>query len=479
MSISGINKVPIGISNLDEVIGGKFPKGSLIVLAGNPGTGKTIFSATSLYNSIVNYGEKGVYASFSENREAFFNNMLNLGLDFEKLENEGKFRFLDLLTTKEIAIPSIINAIIDEVEKIGANHLVIDSFSALAQAFKEMHEVRIILHTILSKITKSLGCTTILIIEVPYGESKIGLGIEEFVADGIILLKRELLDGRVLRELEVLKMRGSPIFESKFIFTLKDGFKVFSPFKVKLIEKLSRFESRQDTKEYFSTGSQSLDEMLGGGYPRGSGVLIEISEYVSTLQYHLISVPTAWNFGAQGRGVMIIPSHGIDPNIIIERAKEGGMTEDEINRLLRIFVMERSEFEPKPYLITYKGEKFKEDYTKYVEIEQELMKNTGQPVLHIVGVDTLIDLYGVKGAIHAIRNQVTRIREMGGLGMALLKPGYPTLAKILSALADVHLRITRRYGTILIYGIKPRTNIYALKMDISRGYPMPKLTQII
>ncbi len=48
-----------------------------------------------------------------------------------------------------------------------------------------------------------------------------------------------------------------------------------------------------------------------------------------------------------------------------------------------------------------------------------------------------------------------------------------------SAMADVHLRVTRGYGIALVYGVKPPTNVYALEMDVSEGYPMPKLTPII
>ncbi|MEM1514981.1 MAG: ATPase domain-containing protein [Thermoproteota archaeon] len=45
MSLAGADKIPTGMDGLDKVIGGGFPRGSLIILAGNPGTGKTIFSA--------------------------------------------------------------------------------------------------------------------------------------------------------------------------------------------------------------------------------------------------------------------------------------------------------------------------------------------------------------------------------------------------------------------------------------------------
>jgi circadian clock protein KaiC len=230
-------RVPSGINGLDEIINGGFPRGSLIMLAGNPGVGKTIFSAQFLYDGIANYGENGVYVSFAESRESFLKNMRGLGFDFERLEKAGRFRFLDLLTMKEEAAPAILETMLREVGDAGAKRLVIDSFSALAQSFKETREVRVLLHTILSRITRFLGCTTLIIVESPYGEAKIGFGIEEFVADGIIVLRRSRLDGRILRELEIFKMRGTPTPEAWAVYTLKDGFKVFPPFKVKQVEK--------------------------------------------------------------------------------------------------------------------------------------------------------------------------------------------------------------------------------------------------
>jgi len=170
--LANLSRVSTGVSGLDEVIGGGCPLGSLIILAGNPGTGKTIFSATFLYNGIVNYSEKGVYVSFAENGETFLSNMLSLGFNFEELEKRNMFRFLDLVTAREEAAPAIMETVLREVSEFGAKRLVIDSFSAMAQAFKDTHETRILLHTILSRATRLLGCTTILVVEVPYGENR-------------------------------------------------------------------------------------------------------------------------------------------------------------------------------------------------------------------------------------------------------------------------------------------------------------------
>jgi len=121
--------------------------------------------------------------------------------------------------------------------------LVIDSFSAMAQAFKEPIEARSILHNVLGKIVRRLGCTTILIVEVPIGAEKIGISVEEFVADGVIILKREYHDDRLIREIEIKKLRGTRFERQKFLFTLHKGFRVFPPFYVKEMESPQPFEA--------------------------------------------------------------------------------------------------------------------------------------------------------------------------------------------------------------------------------------------
>jgi hypothetical protein len=349
----------------------------------------------------------------------------------------------------------------------------------MAQAFERPHDARVVLHTILSRVVRSMGCTTILIVEMPHGESRIGLGIEEFVADGIIVLKRRLLERRPFRELEILKMRGSPTPEVQAVFTLKDGFKVFTPFKPKPVERPGRFKPRPDTEDVFSSGSSDLDEMLGGGYPRGSLALMEVDGRVSIPQYHLVTIPTAWNFVAQGRAVVIVPSMGVDHTIVRRRAFEGGFTADEVNSLLRIFVRQYPELKLEPYIVTFKGEGASEDFEKYAGVAAELRRRTRKPLLHIIGVDTLVDTYGEKEALWLIRTGLTISRAMGDLFIALLKPGYPRVAEVLGATADVHLKVTREHGVVLIYGVKPRTNLHVLEMDVSEGYSMPKLMPII
>jgi len=212
MRAKGVNvlneRVPTGIDGMDDLIEGGFPRGSLILLAGSPGSGKTIASAQFIYFGAVNLNENGVYVSFSERKETFFKNMEKFGFDFEMLEKKGRFKFLDMMTCDEGAVGSTLNLALGEVRAMGARRLVIDSFSAMAQAFRKKIDARIIVH-LLEKMMRQTNCTTLLLVEIPTGSAMIGLGIEEFVADGIILFETIEEKTGIRKRAIIRKMRGT------------------------------------------------------------------------------------------------------------------------------------------------------------------------------------------------------------------------------------------------------------------------------
>ena len=202
-------RVPTGIKGLDEMIEGGFPRGSMILLAGSPGSGKTIASAQYIYHGATQLNETGVYVSFVERESTFLKNMAKFGLDFEKLKSEGKFRFMDMITpgSQEFSMDTI-NFTLREVQSMNAQRLVIDSFTALASTFKKEVDARVILH-LLEKLMREVDCTSLLLVEVPTGHVDLGLGFEEFIVDGLILFEavREQLGLR--KRAMICKMRGT------------------------------------------------------------------------------------------------------------------------------------------------------------------------------------------------------------------------------------------------------------------------------
>jgi circadian clock protein KaiC len=203
------DRVATGIEGFDDLIEGGIPRGSLILVAGDAGSGKTIFAAQYLYYGVSKLGEPGIHVSLAEDRGTFLKNMKTMGMDFEGREEEGKFRFLDYATVTEKGVSEVLASLLEEIASLKARRLVIDSFTAISQAFKEPIDTRIVAHTILGKMVRQAGCTTLLITEKKRGEERIGMGIEEFVADGIILLILSTEKGYLERRLQILKMRGT------------------------------------------------------------------------------------------------------------------------------------------------------------------------------------------------------------------------------------------------------------------------------
>jgi len=204
-------RVPTGIARLDEMLGGGLPKGSTTLVAGGPGTGKTILAAQFIYSGATKYGEKGVYVIFGESAETFKNNMLSLGWDFGKLQEKRQVEILDLISLREPeSVETTFDEIVETARVLGAKRLVIDSITALTVVFKDVAEIRTLI-SVLQKVLRGLNCTTILITEVPWGSNRLGMGIEEFVSDGIIVLEMVSRRNQLKRRLMVLKMRATEL----------------------------------------------------------------------------------------------------------------------------------------------------------------------------------------------------------------------------------------------------------------------------
>ena len=222
------DRVPTGVPGLDALTEGGLPSRSLIVLAGRPGAGKTLLGARFLYEGAMN-DESSIYVSFAETKTQFLSNMRRFGLDFQGLMDREIFEFVDLTTVAAEGVSDALNLVLSRVAELRAKRLVLDSFTAIAQAFEKMIDVRIVLHLILGRLVREEGCTTLLLVEVPFGTDKIGLGIEEFVADGIIMLDSFAHKGGPLRTVSIKKMRGTRITldTSTYEISSDGGFVVF------------------------------------------------------------------------------------------------------------------------------------------------------------------------------------------------------------------------------------------------------------
>ncbi|MGH9980880.1 MAG: RAD55 family ATPase, partial [Nitrososphaeraceae archaeon] len=89
-----LERISTGITGLDSLIEGGIPKGFTVLIAGNPGTGKTVLTSQYLYDGLTK-NENGIYVSFSEADYSFYNNTTRLGMNFKEFQEQNKFSFLD------------------------------------------------------------------------------------------------------------------------------------------------------------------------------------------------------------------------------------------------------------------------------------------------------------------------------------------------------------------------------------------------
>ncbi len=214
-----LDRISTGVSDLDSLIEGGIPRGYVVMLAGNPGTGKTTLSSQFLYEGLTSSlldNENSIYISFNESKAQFYINSNRLGMDFEKYERQNKFMFLDFVSMKSDGIEDAFEEILAAIRLTKAKRIVLDSFSALSLAFKERIETRNVIQMFVGKLMKSEGITSIIVIEIPYGNESIGIGIEAFVVDGVIILEHGEDNASPLH-LKVLKMRGTKIDKEKHV----------------------------------------------------------------------------------------------------------------------------------------------------------------------------------------------------------------------------------------------------------------------
>jgi len=203
-----MERVRTGVEGLDELIDGGVIKGEVILLAGTTGSGKTIFSSQFICNGAMHYGENGVYATFEEDEASLIRNMEELGMDLGKLESEGKIKVIGLQAMKDIGLNANLDYILKTVRDLKAERLVIDSLTAFLVGTGEKFEYRTLMH-LFYKILKKMNCTTIMTCSIPAGSETLGLGMEEFIADSVMVIENVMVDTELKTRFLIRKMRGT------------------------------------------------------------------------------------------------------------------------------------------------------------------------------------------------------------------------------------------------------------------------------
>ena len=211
-----------GITGLDELLENKgIPRNYLVYLVGSPGSGKTTLALQYLYTGATMYGEPGIYVSLDEEPRLLKANMSRFGWNFEKLEREGKIVFVDaspvrvspdeirlLLAGRRSLVPgALIDQLETAMEEIGAKRIVIDPMIIFSVQYGQEMDRRSAILDLLQGISRSKG-TVLLVSELAESSTDRKYLLEEYLAQGVILLRKLPRQRSLTRVIEIEKMRG-------------------------------------------------------------------------------------------------------------------------------------------------------------------------------------------------------------------------------------------------------------------------------
>ncbi len=268
-----LEKVPTGIRGLDQVTHGGFPKGRTALVCGGPGTGKTLLGLEFLVRGATLYGEPGVCVAMEETVDELVTNVASLGYDLPALVRTKKLAMdyvhverKQIEETGEYDLEGLFIRLRAAIEKVKAKRVLLDTIELLFLGLTNHGIVRAELRRLFHWL-KDAGVTAVVTAEV--GEKALTrYGLEEYVADCVIVLDHRVTEQISTRRLRVVKYRGSSHETNEYPFLLDDeGISVVPITSVGL--------THSAPTERLSSGIPSLDVMLANqGFFRGASILI-------------------------------------------------------------------------------------------------------------------------------------------------------------------------------------------------------------
>jgi len=258
-----------GSAAFDRILGGGVPERSVSVIAGEPGTGKTILALQMLFHH-ARQGRRCLYlTTLSEPALKLVSYMQQFSFFDERLIADGKVVFSDLgSVVRSKGMEAAFSAITSRVESEEPAVVVIDSFKALRDLLDDPAAMRTFVYD-LAVHTSTWGAVCLLVGE--YGAAEVASLSEFAIADGIIRLSNRREELRAVREVEILKLRGGDFVTGANFFEIGgDGMVLFPRVRGPGHE----IAEPEIPDERVHTGAPGLDAMLGGGLPRASATVV-------------------------------------------------------------------------------------------------------------------------------------------------------------------------------------------------------------
>ena len=230
MDVINLERCKTGIGELDSLLNGGIPRGNSVLISGSCGTGKTTLSLEFLIHGVEN-GEKGLYISATEISSKVIKNMVPFQFFKEEYFDSGYIKIIDIpniysklslykLEFEQEDIDKLINYIADIVKNGDFKRIAIDSLTSICYRLRTEEKIRDFIIKF-EEIVNKIGATALMVSELlPNAKGYSQYGVEEAVADGIILLGNLKRRGDLLRTLQIIKMRGTSHSRAEYVMDI-------------------------------------------------------------------------------------------------------------------------------------------------------------------------------------------------------------------------------------------------------------------
>jgi circadian clock protein KaiC len=277
-------RVSTGLDGLDHILMGGLIAGRITVVLGTSGAGKTLLSSQILWNS-VRRDAPAVLVTFEERAAEVIRNVATLGWDLAGAEAAGTLQVVDISPDPESPLPSggydlsgLILQVQAAVRECGAKLVVLDSLGGLFSQFDDHGTLRREIVRLRDAL-KEMGCTILMTAERLDEQGVVArYGVEDFVADCVLILRQTLANERVRRTVQVHKLRGDRHRHGEFPFTIAAGGETAAPGGrhngIVVLPLSAARLSQKSVSVRIPFGNETLDEMAGGGLFQDSVVLV-------------------------------------------------------------------------------------------------------------------------------------------------------------------------------------------------------------
>jgi circadian clock protein KaiC len=270
-------KKPTGITGFDAITGGGLPGGRTTLLVGGPGSGKTILSLQFLVHGAQRCDEPGIFVAFEEASSRIEANAESFGWKLADLRRRRKLFFLDAQPVADMVqsgtfdLSGMLAALGAQTDAMKATRIVFDALDVVLallpdEAAKRREVYRLHEWLLAREMTGLITAKADGDEASSTGQQT--FGFMQFMVDCAVMLNHSVVQGVSQRNLRVQKYRGTAFDENESPFLIGA-----TGLEVAAAPTLDRHHAKV-SNERVSSGVARLDTMLGGGYYRGSSVLI-------------------------------------------------------------------------------------------------------------------------------------------------------------------------------------------------------------